>query len=112
MNEVVPRRKRLQVVPAPERPLVARLTQMGSPHLRRGVQRWLLLVIAFAVLVPLALWIHYRAAYVVSRNAQVKGSITNLGAQFDGVVTSVEAENGQQIRAGQVLARFEDHQLQ
>jgi len=65
-----------------------------------------------AILVPLVMWAHYRATYVVSRNALIKGSITNIGAQLDGVVTSVEVDTGQRVQAGQILARFEDHQLQ
>jgi multidrug resistance efflux pump len=56
--------------------------------------------------------VRYRATYVVSRNATVKGSITHAGAQLAGVVSSVEVDNGQQVRAGQILARFEDRQLQ
>ena len=67
---------------------------------------------ALALLVPIVLWVSYRATHVISRNAQVKGYITNVGAQLDGVVTSVEVDNGQRVKAGQVLARFEDHQLQ
>lgn len=64
------------------------------------------------VLLPIVLWIRYKLLYVESQNATVKGYITNLGAQIDGVVTSVEVDAGQPVRAGQVLARFEDHQLQ
>jgi membrane fusion protein (multidrug efflux system) len=65
-----------------------------------------------AVVVPMILWIHYRAVHVVSRNAQVKGYITNVGAQLDGVVTSVEVDAGQRVQAGQIMARFENHHLQ
>ena len=68
--------------------------------------------VALLVVVPIALWAHYRVTHVVSRNALVKGSIANVGAQLDGVVTSVEVETGQRVKAGQILARFEDHQLQ
>jgi membrane fusion protein (multidrug efflux system) len=65
-----------------------------------------------AVVVPLGLWARYHWFYVVSRNALVKGYITNVGAQLDGVVTSVEVDVGLPVRAGQILARFEDHHLQ
>lgn len=67
---------------------------------------------ALLVVLPIALWARYRITHVVSRNALVKGSIANVGAQLDGVVTSVEVETGQRVKAGQILARFEDHQLQ
>jgi multidrug resistance efflux pump len=68
--------------------------------------------VVLAVIVPVGLWARYRHAYVVSRNATVKGYMTNVGAQLDGVVTSVEVDAGQRVQAGQVMARFEDHQLQ
>ena len=67
---------------------------------------------ALALLVPVVLWAHYRFTHVISRNALVKGYITNVGAQLDGVVTSVEVDAGQHVKAGQILARFEDLQLQ
>jgi multidrug resistance efflux pump len=50
-------------------------------------------------------------SYVVSRNALVKGAITNVGSQLQGVVASVEVQPGQRAKSGDVLARFEDHQL-
>jgi multidrug resistance efflux pump len=67
---------------------------------------------ALALLVPITLWVRYQVTHVVSRNALVKGTITSVGAQLDGVVTSVEVDVGQRVQAGQLLARFEDHQLQ
>lgn len=80
------------------------------------MQRTLLAILggsaAFLVVIPIILWAHYRVTHVISRNALVKGYITNVGAQIDGVVTSVEVETGQRVKAGQILARFEDHQLQ
>ena len=65
-----------------------------------------------AVFVPVVMWVNYRLTHVITRNAQVKGTITHVGAQLDGVVASVEIDNGQQVKAGQILARFEDLQLQ
>ena len=73
--------------------------------------RLLLVLAGLVVLLPVALWAHYRLTHIISRNAVVRGSITHVGAQLDGVVTSVEVEAGQRVRAGQVLARFEDFQL-
>jgi membrane fusion protein (multidrug efflux system) len=69
-------------------------------------------IVTLALVVPIVLWSHYRITHVISRNAQVKGYITNVGAQIDGVVTTVEVEAGQSVKTGQILARFEDHQLQ
>ena len=79
---------------------------------RRRVAAALGVALALAIAIPLALWARYQLTHVVSRNAQVKGTITHVGAQLDGVVTGVEVDAGQHVLGGQVLARFEDRQLQ
>lgn len=84
----------------------------GSSRRRRTLAALLGAVVVLALIVPVVLWAHYRITHVVSRNALVKGYITNVGAQLDGVVTTVEVDAGQRVKAGQILARFEDHQLQ
>ena len=79
---------------------------------RRRIVAALGVVLGLAIAIPLALWARHHLTYVVSRNAQVKGTITHVGAWLDGVVTGVEVDVGQRVLAGQVLARFEDRQLQ
>ncbi|MEO5988360.1 MAG: HlyD family efflux transporter periplasmic adaptor subunit [Candidatus Eisenbacteria bacterium] len=72
----------------------------------------IVLGIAAIAMVPLKLWSSYSATYITSRNATVKGSITHVGSHINGVLASVEVEAGQSVEPGQVVARFEDHQLQ
>jgi multidrug resistance efflux pump len=67
--------------------------------------------VALAIVVPIGTWIHYRTAYIVSTNALVKGSIADVGAPLDGIVTEVAVDVGDRVREGQVLVRFEDRQL-
>jgi multidrug resistance efflux pump len=120
--EVVPPPKAPRVAPAPKsvpQRIGRTLRRLRKSRRLRFVRRWrhrampiLAAAAALAVIIPLGLWVHYRAVHVVSRNASIKGSIANMGTQLDGVVTSVEVEVGQQVKAGQVIARFEDHQLQ
>jgi len=104
--------------PAPSAPgrdgrfLALVLGRDRSPRRRRQLVAIGIGTAALAVLVPFVMWVGYGLTHVISRNAQVKGYITHVGAQLDGVVTSVEVENGQRVKAGQVLARFEDHQMQ
>jgi membrane fusion protein, multidrug efflux system len=83
-----------------------------SPRTQRTLLAILCAAAALLVVLPIVLWAYFRITHVISRNALVKGYITNVGGQIDGVVTSVEVETGQRVRAGQILARFEDHQLQ
>jgi multidrug resistance efflux pump len=79
---------------------------------RRRIRALLvMLAVAATLSVPIALWAQYQKVYVVSRNAMVKGSITQVGAQLQGVVKSVEVQVGDRVEKGQILARFEDHQL-
>jgi len=80
------------------------------------IHRWVGIVVALGIagvaIVPITLWSRHSSTYVTSRNAAVKGSITHVGSQINGVLASVEVEAGQRVEAGQVLARFDDHQLQ
>jgi membrane fusion protein (multidrug efflux system) len=85
--------------------LLQRLQQRLPPRLRRIVGPALIAAAVLSVLLPFTLWARYQILYVVSRNALVKGAITSVGAQLDGVVTSVEVDTGQRVQAGQVLAR-------
>ena len=86
--------------------------RVRGPLRRPSGPRLLAGVAILIVLIPIVMWMRFKLLYVESQNATVKGYITNVGAQLDGVVTSVEVDAGQPVRAGQVLARFEDHQLQ
>jgi multidrug resistance efflux pump len=89
--------------------------QAASPRRRRRARRLAAGAgIGAAVLlvgVPLGLWARYRLAHVVSRNAQVKGTIADVGSQLDGVVTQVEVDAGQRVEAGQILVRLEARHL-
>ncbi len=78
------------------------------PRWRRIASRSLLVAGLVAVLLPLALWIHYRSTHVISRDAVVRSHIADVGARVDGVVASVEVDAGDQVSAGQVVARIED----
>jgi membrane fusion protein (multidrug efflux system) len=47
----------------------------------------------------------------MSRNAMVRGQLAQIGARLAGVVTSIEAEEGERVSAGQILARLEDRHI-
>jgi multidrug resistance efflux pump len=102
----------IEIAPGDDRGFPALPGGRHPRRIRRMVLTVLAAVVALAIALPIALWARYQTTHVVSRNAQVKGTITHVGAQLDGVVTGVEVEAGQRVIAGQTLARFEDRQLQ
>jgi len=105
------RREREEFATLAATPAVASRPRRPQHQLRRRIIAVILAVAAVAILVPLTLWSRYATSYVTSHNATVKGPISNVGTQLAGVLTSVEVDAGQRVTAGQVLARFEDHQL-
>ena len=102
------RRRERSRAPNPER----EAARTRRRHAGRWIAAAVVVAIAALILLPITLWSRYSTAYVTSRNATVKGSMTQVGAQIDGVVASVAVEPGDKVTKGQVLVRFEDHQLQ
>jgi len=105
------RRERSRAAPDPGREAAREAARARKRLIGRLVAVLILLGIAGAAVVPITLWSRYQTAYVTSRNATIKGSITEVGGQISGVVATVEVVAGQPVTAGQVVARFEDHQL-
>lgn len=100
------------VVPLrPERLLPARF-QSAARELTLRARRHYGAVIACAVLLlvaaPVAAWLQYQSGYVMSSNAIVKGQLAHVGTRLEGVLTKLEVEDGERVRAGQVLARLDD----
>jgi multidrug resistance efflux pump len=70
----------------------------------------LLLLAAVAVLVG-GWWVMQKDGRVLSRNALVRGELTDIGTRFPGVLLSTEVQPGSRVRAGDVLARLDDRHL-
>jgi membrane fusion protein (multidrug efflux system) len=97
-------------VPVPHREELRVRTEQASP--RRRHIAWMIACAVFVlVATPIALWVHYQSDYVMSRNAMVRGQLAEIGARLQGVVTSVEAEAGERVSAGQILARLENRHI-
>jgi membrane fusion protein (multidrug efflux system) len=97
-------------VPRGERLHVSTELVQASP--RRRYITWMIACAVLAlVATPIALWLHHQSEYVMSRNAMVRGQLAQLGARFEGVVTSIEVEQGERVSAGQILARLEDRHI-
>jgi multidrug resistance efflux pump len=87
-------------------------TELAHASPRRRPIAWMIACAAFVlVAAPIGLWVHYQSDYVMSRNAMVRGQLAQIGARLQGVVTSIEADEGERVRAGQILARLEDRHI-
>ncbi len=81
----------------------------------RRVRRRIALVAVVAALsgstVALGLWANNHSQYVLSRNALVRGELTEVGTRRNGVLVSIEVRDGERVTAGQTLARLYDRDL-
>jgi HlyD family secretion protein len=76
--------------------------------LRRAAFGLLLLA---AVAVAVGGWSVQKDGRVLSRNAVVRGDLTDMGTRFGGMLLSTEVQPGARVRAGDVLARLDDRHL-
>jgi len=79
---------------------------------RRRPRRVLLVALLVAVAIPAFFWLRYRSQHVTSKNAAVRGHLAEVGTPVSGLVAAVTVDVGDRVRAGQVLVRLEDRQLQ
>jgi multidrug resistance efflux pump len=79
---------------------------------RRRIVGWgiALVLLALAAL-AVSSWFSYRARYVASSNAIVRGHLAELGTRIAAVVSSVEVEPGQKVVKGDILLHFDDRHL-
>lgn len=116
LRRVNPERREFVAVPVPKREQrVPARRQSVVVELALSARRYHGWVIACAILLlvaaPIAMWLRYQSGYVMSRNAIVKGQLAEIGTRIEGVLTKIEVEDGQRVRAGQVLARLDDRRL-
>lgn len=86
----------------------------SGPAPRRYRRRIVQVVVAALLLAFLAVlwnWAAYQSQHVMSRNAMVRGQITEVGTRFNGVLAAIEVDEGARVPSGQVLARLEDRHL-
>jgi multidrug resistance efflux pump len=69
------------------------------------------LTVLLAAVAAVVFWVSDQSRHVQSRNAVVRGQLTEVGTRLSGVLTSAEVREGEQVRAGQVLARLDDRHL-
>ena len=79
---------------------------MFSPHTKKAIG---LLLCLGAVAVAATGWSYARSSGAASTdNAYVRGDVTSLAPKVAGYVTTVEVEDNQAVRAGDVLFRIDD----
>jgi membrane fusion protein (multidrug efflux system) len=76
-----------------------------------SARRWLFPALLLVLAVPVFFWVRYQSQNVTSKNAAVRGHLAEIGTRLSGVVTKVEVDVGDRVKAGQVLVRLEDRHL-
>src|SRR5262245_7216945 len=71
----------------------------------------LVLALVAGLAMPVIFWARYHAQNVTSKNAAVRGQLAEIGSRLTGLVTKVEVDAGDRVKAGQVLVRLEDRHL-
>jgi multidrug resistance efflux pump len=69
------------------------------------------LTVLLGAVTAVVYWVSNQSQHVQSRNAVVRGQLTEVGTRLSGVLTSAEVREGEQVRTGQVLARLDDRHL-
>ncbi len=94
------------------------LTEVGkdsdAPPLRLYRRRILQAIVAgilLVLIVALWNWAQYQSQHVLSRNAVVRGQITEIGTRFNGMLTTTEVSEGERVRGGQVLGHLADQHI-
>jgi multidrug resistance efflux pump len=76
-----------------------------------SVRRWLVPAIVLTIALPVFFWARYHVQNVTSKNAAVRGHLAEIGTRLSGIVTKVEVDVGDRVKAGQVLVQLEDRHL-
>ena len=77
----------------------------------RTARRWMIPAILVALAIPIVILARYHTLNVTSKNAAVRGHVAELGSRLTGLVTKVEVDVGDRVKAGQLLVQFEDRHL-
>ncbi|MCC8996622.1 MAG: efflux RND transporter periplasmic adaptor subunit [Nitrosomonas sp.] len=76
------------------------------------IKRIIFYGLTLTIIFILGNWLYYQSQHVLSRNAVVKGQITEVGTRFNGLLATIEANDGEQVKAGQILARLYDKHIE
>ncbi len=91
----------------------ARLVRRASPgRIRNFLRRSLMLAGIVAVVVLSGFYWLRGGRVVVSDNAYIRAPKLMVSTDISGIVSSIEVEQGQKVKAGQVLFRLDPHQFE
>ena len=93
--------------PSPE-PISRTQRQQARPRRAAGFQRSLVLVVILAAIVLAGFEIHDRFTHVSETDARIAGHLVTISSRVSGWVTNLSVEEGDVIKANQVLASI-DH---
>ena len=100
-----------QKISALGRAVVLARASLDTSINKRQASRLAVVIVALMILVPIVTWVRYQSLHVISTNAIIRGHVTEIGTQLEGIVTAVEVDAGDRVYAGQVLALLDDRRL-
>lgn len=74
--------------------------------------RWALVALPLlGIAAPGYLWLQHHSQHVTSKNAAARGHLAEIGTRLSGLVSAVAVDDGDRVKAGQVLVQLEDRHL-
>jgi membrane fusion protein, multidrug efflux system len=112
-GQAAPPRDWRRSVHAARTAIVTTLARITPPGVAALPRRTIILIAALAACASiLGWWAYGQSQQVTSRNAMVRGQISEVGTRLNGVLRAIEVREGERVDKGQVLARLDDRHLQ
>ena len=80
----------------------------ATPRWRVWAKIWLVAIAAIALLAWGASWLSHRWSHVVVDDARIDGEVVTISSRVSGWVTELPVIEGDDVKAGQVIARMDD----
>src|SRR5688572_26561988 len=81
---------------------------VAAPRWRVWAKIWLVAIVAIALLAWGGSWLSHRWSHVVVDDARIDGEVVTISSRVSGWVTELPVIEGDEVKAGQVIARMDD----
>jgi membrane fusion protein (multidrug efflux system) len=80
----------------------------AKPRWRVWVKIWLVAALAIGLVVWAGNWLTHRWSHVVVDDARIDGEVVTISSRVSGWVTELPVIEGDEVKAGQIIARVDD----